>query len=177
MGGMARRPDSRRGDRDSGRARAARRLPGSAFAARRRTPRQAANAELHIALLKVANRLSDDFGAIMKPVDLSLAQYNVLRILRGAGPEGASCGDVIQRLIRRDPDVTRLLDRLERRGLIERFRDPRDRRSVRAIITREGLDLLASLDDPIDEMHARHLGHLSDGRLADLRAALDSLNH
>ncbi len=150
-------------------------LPASAFSSPKRTPRAAANAEVHIALLRVVNQVADQFAAVMKPVDLSASQFNVLRILRGSGPEGATCGQVIERMIQRDPDVTRLLDRLERRGLIERGRDGRDRRVVRTRITRSGLELLASLDEPVDALHHRHLGHLSDRQLADLRKLVESL--
>jgi len=148
----------------------------SGFAAGRRTPRQVANAELHIALVKAAARLLDEFTAVVKPVDLSLAQYNVLRILRGAGPEGATCGHVIDRLIQRDPDVTRLIDRLERRGLVERTRDKDDRRVVRGRITDKGLEILASLDAPIDGLHARHVGHLTDRQLGDLRKLIEEIS-
>lgn len=150
--------------------------PASAFETGRRTPRQAANAEIHIALVKAATRLMDEFSAIVKPVDLSLSQYNVLRILRGAGPEGATCGQVVGRLIQRDPDVTRLLDRLERRGLIRRDRDSADRRIVRSHITLAGLEVLASLDDPVNELHARHVGHLSDRQLGDLRKLIEEIS-
>jgi DNA-binding MarR family transcriptional regulator len=152
-----------------------RRVAAQTFAGHARTPREAANAEAHIALLKVASHMANEFSAVMKPVDLSLSQYNVLRILRGAGPEGATCGEVIERMIQRDPDVTRLLDRLERRGLIERSRDTRDRRIVRTCITETGLSLLASLDRPVDDLHHRHLGRLSDRRLAELRELTEVL--
>lgn len=156
-------------------ARGSRPPSGGAFWGPKRTPRQAANAELHLALLKVANQLSDELAAVLKPADLSLSQYNVLRILRGSGAEGATCGQVIDRMLQRDPDVTRLIDRLGRRGLIERHRDARDRRVVRTCLTYAGLDLLASLDDPVNELHHRHLGHLSDRQLGELRGFVESL--
>jgi len=147
------------------------------FHSGKRSPRQAANAEAHIAIVKASTRLMDEFSAIVKPVDLSLSQYNVLRILRGAGPEGATCGEVVERLIQRDPDVTRLLDRLEKRGLIDRGRDLEDRRVVRTRITQTGLDLLASLDDTVDDLHHRLIGHLSDKQLADLRRLVEEISH
>jgi DNA-binding MarR family transcriptional regulator len=159
----------------AGRGKTAAPIAPSAFRTGKRSPRQAANSELHIAIVKAATRLMDEFSAIVKPVDLSLSQYNVLRILRGAGPEGATCGQVVERLIQRDPDVTRLLDRLERRGLIERNRDSNDRRIVRTCITEAGLELLASLDDAVNLMHARHLGHLSDQQLGDLRRLIEEV--
>jgi DNA-binding MarR family transcriptional regulator len=146
---------------------------GPAWTPYKRTPRQVANAELQIAVLRASNRLMEEFTGLLKPLDLSPAQYNVLRILRGAGPEGATCGEVIDRLIQRDPDVTRLLDRLERRDLIDRGRDSRDRRIVRTRITARGLEMLAALDEPVDELHARRVGHLSDRQMADLRKLLE----
>lgn len=147
--------------------------PSPLFLAGRRTPREVANAELHIALVKAAARLQDEFRALTRPVDISAAQYNVLRILRGSGPEGTTCGQMIERLIQRDPDVTRLVDRLAKRGLVERHRDERDRRVVRTRITDAGLELLASLDDPINALHQRHLGKLTDRQLAEFRKLLE----
>jgi DNA-binding MarR family transcriptional regulator len=145
------------------------------FHSGKRTPRQVANAEAHIAIVKASTRLMDEFSAIVKPVDLSSSQYNVLRILRGAGPEGATCGEVVGRLIQRDPDVTRLLDRLEKRGLIERGRDLEDRRVVRTRITQSGLDLLASLDDAVNDLHDRLVGSLNDKQVADLRRLIEQI--
>jgi len=107
---------------------------------------------------------------LLKASDLSPAQYNVLRILRGAGPEGATCGHVTSRLVKHDPDVTRLLDRLERRELIVRTREITDRRVVRTRITKAGLALLAELDDPVDALHERQLGHLTERQIGDLQA-------
>jgi len=104
--------------------------------------------------------------------DLSGTQYNVLRILRGS-PEGLPCGEVGSRMITRDPDVTRLLDRLEKRRLITRCRETKDRRMVMARITPEGLKLLTRLDEPVEELHCKQLGHMGKNRLlalADLLA-------
>jgi DNA-binding MarR family transcriptional regulator len=160
-----------------GRAKAATGTTPGAFHSGKRTPRQAANAEVHIAIVKAATRLMDEFAAIVKPVDLSPSQYNVLRILRGTGPQGATCGEVVNRLIQRDPDVTRLLDRLEKRGLIERGRDPEDRRVVRTRITQPGLDLLASLDDAVNALHERLVGNLNEKQVADLRRLMEEISH
>ena len=115
-------------------------------------------------LLRTTDMLSRGLVAILKPEDLSSTQYNVLRILRGA-PEGLPCGEIAKRMITRDPDITRLLDRLEKRGLISRSREARDRRTVMARITGAGLKLLARLDEPIREAHRKQLGHLGRGRL------------
>jgi DNA-binding MarR family transcriptional regulator len=151
-------------------------IPAAAFEAGKRTPRQIANAEVHIAIVKAAARLADEFSRVLRPADLSPSQYNVLRILRGAGPEGATCGEVIERLVQRDPDVTRLHDRLERRGLIERRRDDRDRRIVRTRITEAGLELLASLDDPVNQVHTRLVGRLTDRQVSELRRLIEDVS-
>ena len=146
------------------------RIPSAkAFAAaHRRTPRETANADAHRALYRTVLHLMDETAKVLKPADLSAPQYNVIRILRDAGPEGATCGQVIERMVARDPDVTRLLDRLAARGLIVRGRDARDRRIVRTHLTEAGLDLVNSLDAPIDALNHRHFGHLSERQLADI---------
>src|SRR6202049_3943019 len=92
-------------------------------------------------LVRTTDLLSRGLVRVLKTEDLSATQYNVLRILRGA-PEGLLCGEIASRMITRDPDVTRLLDRLEKRGLISRCRETKDRRTVMARITQAGLKLL-----------------------------------
>ncbi len=129
-------------------------------------------ADAFLAIVRAAEELQRGAVELFKDYDLSLAQYNVLRILRGAGPAGATCSDVAGSLIQHDPDVTRLLDRLDTRGLIERGRDAKDRRIVRTKITKAGAALLAELDEPVAALHARQLGHVSDKRLDDLVALL-----
>jgi DNA-binding MarR family transcriptional regulator len=110
---------------------------------------------------------------MLKVEDLSATQYNVLRILRGA-PDGLPCGEIADRMITRDPDVTRLLDRLEKRGLISRWREAKDRRMVLAGITADGLKLLARLDEPVTQTHRKQLGHLGKDRLRALAAMLEA---
>ena len=122
---------------------------------------------LYVELLRVADLLSRQPMQLLKTHDLSPNQYNVLRILRGA-PEGLLCGEIGQRMISRDPDITRLLDRLEKRGLITRCRGSEDRRRIRSRITREGLALLQSLDQPVQEVHRSQLGYLGEERLRSL---------
>ena len=102
---------------------------------------------------------------LLKRANLSPNQYNALRVLRGAGPDGVTCSELGSRLIERDPDVTRMIDRLEERGLMQRRRDARDRRVYRNVITDAGLELLGSLDQPLDALHKRQLGHLSQDKL------------
>jgi DNA-binding MarR family transcriptional regulator len=108
---------------------------------------------------------------VLKAEDLSLTQYNVLRILRGA-PQGLPCGEIASRMITRDPDVTRLLDRLEKRGLICRAREGRDRRLVLARITPEALKLLNRLDETVQKIHRKQLGHMGRDRLEALAVLL-----
>jgi DNA-binding MarR family transcriptional regulator len=122
-------------------------------------------------LLRTTDMLSRGLVTILKPEDLSSTQYNVLRILRGA-PEGLPCGEIAKRMITRDPDITRLLDRLENRGLISRSREARDRRTVMARITGAGLNLLARLDEPVQAAHRKQLGHLGRERLRLLTGLL-----
>jgi len=122
-------------------------------------------------LLRTTDMLSRGLIQVLKTEDLSATQYNVLRILRGA-PEGLACGEIASRMITRDPDVTRLLDRLEKRGLISRRREDRDRRTVMARITPEGLKLLTRHDEPVQAAHRKQLGHLGRGRLRTLTELL-----
>lgn len=118
-------------------------------------------------LLRTADLLTRRAIGVLKAEDLSPTQYNVLRILRGAR-EGLTCGEIACRLITRDPDVTRLLDRMEKRGLISRARESRDRRMVLARITPEGLKLVGRLDEPVQETHRKLLGHMGKARLRAL---------
>jgi DNA-binding MarR family transcriptional regulator len=122
-------------------------------------------------LLRTTDMLSRGLVRVLKTENLSATQYNVLRILRGT-PGGLPCGEIASRMITRDPDVTRLLDRLERRGLISRCREAKDRRTVVARITPEGLKLLARLDEPVQTAHRRQLGHLGRERLGALAELL-----
>lgn len=124
-------------------------------------------------LLRTADVLTRGAIGVLKAEDLSLTQYNVLRILRGA-PQGLPCGEIASRMITRDPDVTRLLDRMEKRGLIARNRETRDRRQVTARVTPEGLKLVGRMDEPVQKIHRKQLGHLGKDRLralSDLLAA------
>src|ERR1700674_431792 len=122
-------------------------------------------------LLRTTDMLSRGLVQVLKVEDLSSTQYNVLRILRGA-PEGLPCGEIASRLITRDPDVTRLLDRMEKRGLISRARESRDRRLVLARITPEGLKLVNCLDEPVQKIHRKQLGHMGKDRLQALTELL-----
>jgi DNA-binding MarR family transcriptional regulator len=136
---------------------------------RRRTP--CPEEVLFLDLLRTTDMLTRALDRILKTGALSGTQYNVLRILRGT-PEGLPCGEIASRMITRDPDITRLLDRLEKRELISRCRETKDRRMVMARITPQGLKLLAQLDEPVKETHRKQLGHLGRERLRGLTELL-----
>jgi DNA-binding MarR family transcriptional regulator len=129
--------------------------------------------EAFLGLQRTASLLLQSLGRELKGHDLTPAQYNTLRILRGAGPDSLTCGEIGERLVSPGPDVTRLLDRLEQRGLVTRLRDAEDRRVVRARITEKGLDLLATLDEPVGRMLGRLLGNLGEERLRTFVSLLD----
>jgi DNA-binding MarR family transcriptional regulator len=128
--------------------------------------------EAFLALQRTASLLLAALGRELKPLDLTPPLYNTLRILRGAGSEPLTCGEIGERLVSPGPDVTRLLDRLEGRGLVQRLRDEQDRRVVRARITEKGLGLLAELDGPVDAALRALLGHLGEKRLRTLSELL-----
>jgi DNA-binding MarR family transcriptional regulator len=132
--------------------------------------------EVFVGLQIVSDRLMAPWAAHLKQVaDLTPVQYNVLRILRGAGPNGLTAGDVGDRLITRSPDVTRLIDRLEKRGLVERHTHPKDRRAVRICITDDGRDQIARLDQNSRSLINSCFESLSPKRLEALRDSLDSV--
>jgi len=125
-------------------------------------------------LLRTSDLLTRGLAPILKAEELSMTQYNVLRILRGA-PEGLPCGEIASRMITRDPDITRLLDRLEKRALISREREKKDRRTVLVRITSGGLKLLGRLDEPVRTGHRKQLGHLGPEQLEALCRLLHSV--
>ena len=137
-----------------------------------RKPFRSVQEEVTLALARTADRVAAPMVEVLRGANLSASQYNVLRILRGAGEEGLPCGEIAQRMVQRDPDLTRLLDRMESRALVTRSRGLTDRRVVRATIAREGLDLLASIEGDVDASHKAALAHVSVQRL---RALLDIL--
>ena len=130
----------------------------------KKTPFESVAHEVLLNCMRTADRMTRAVANVLKPADLTPTQYNVLRILRGA-PEGLPCGEIINRMVTRDSDITRLLDRLEKRSLLSRCRESKDRRTVMTRITQEGLELLARLDEPIRATHRELLGHLGIERL------------
>lgn len=121
--------------------------------------------------------VQEGLDRVLKPHGLSTTQYNVLRILRGAGAEGLCRQEVRDRLLTRMPDVTRLLDRMEEAGLVTRERSTADRRLVTTRLTSRGRTLVNRLDTPIAEEHQRQLGHLSEKDLRTLVRLLTLVRH
>jgi DNA-binding MarR family transcriptional regulator len=135
---------------------------------RQARPFRSLEQEALLSIGRTAARTGHAMVEALRPHGITPTQYNVLRILRGAGEEGLCRNEVRERMIALVPDVTRLLDRLEEAGLIRRHRDQEDRRQMRTRITAEGLELLASLDEPVDALDRSLLGHLSEAELRDV---------
>lgn len=130
---------------------------------------------LFVLILQAADSLAQDAEQLLKAAGLTGAQYNVLRILRGAEPAGLACRGIGDRMISHDPDITRLLDRMEKRGLITRERQTDDRRVVKTRITAQGLALLKTLDQPVHDLHKRQFGRLPAARLKTLAGLLEEI--
>ncbi len=128
-----------------------------------------------LALLKAADALGQEAEQLTRTAELTGTQYNVLRILRGAGPEGLACRGIGDRMITHDPDITRLLDRMEKHGLITRERQKDDRRVVKTRITPHGLELLKPLDQPMRDLHKRQFRHMAGTRLKTLYDLLEEI--
>jgi DNA-binding MarR family transcriptional regulator len=131
--------------------------------------------EASVALMRTADQLAWRGAEMFKRNGLSPTQYNALRILRGAGPKGLACNEIGERMINRDPDITRLIDRLERRGLVARSREQKDRRVITTRITDAGLDILKKLDRPVEEFHRQLLGPMGERRLRSLLRLLETV--
>jgi DNA-binding MarR family transcriptional regulator len=129
-----------------------------------------------IGLLVVAEHLQVRLEALCRRSGITHAQYNVLRILRGAHPGGHPRYEIIGRLIQRAPDVTRLLDRLESRGLIARAADGRNRRHSVARVTDRGLELLAAIDPQLMQLQQDCLAPLTIDQVRTLATMLDRLS-
>lgn len=129
--------------------------------------------EVVLSMMRTAELLAAPMTELLRATKLSFSQYNVLRILRGAGAEGLPCGEISERMVRRDPDLTRLLDRLEAAGLVARARGTADRRVVIARITDAGLGLLDSLAGKIETAVENTLSHMPRKRLEALRDLLE----
>ena len=132
--------------------------------------------EILLGLLMAAARVVEPWARFLKTTaQLTNNQYNVLRILRGSHPAKLACSDIAERMIDRDPDITRLIDRLETRGLVRRSRSRRDRRVVEVGITDKGLALVRGLDAHVQRMPKALLGHLGVERLGQLGSLLEAV--
>lgn len=135
---------------------------------KQRQPFRSLGHEAHLSILRTAADLEHAFESALKPYGITATQYNVLRILRGAGPAGLCRNEIGARMVRPVPDVTRLLDRMEDLKFIVRARGGDDRRFVTTRITRAGQTMLSALDPVADEFADTFLGHLGDARLRTL---------
>ena len=131
--------------------------------------------EVYLLLQHVAGALMQELGTVLKPARVTPEQYHVLRILRDAGKDGVPCSVVAERSPSGDPDVTRLLDRLEKHGWASRARDADDRRVVIARITAAGSRLIARLESTVDDLHRSQLGKLGGRDVSQLRTLLEDL--
>jgi len=139
------------------------------------TKKQLASRSMFLELLKTHDALQSEFAALFKEHGLTLAQFNVLRILRGAGPQGLACQAIGDRLINRLPDVTRLLDRMEAAKLVSRERNAGDRRVVIVKLTADGRRRVDALDEPVLTLHERQVEHMPAREIEQLATALERL--
>lgn len=131
-------------------------------------------AEAVLNIIRTADALGRNGAEFLKSFDLTSTQFNVLRILRGACDQGLNCREISERMIKFDPDVTRLLDRLEVRGLVARSRDSKDRRVITVRITAAASDILKQLDQKMIDLHKQQIGHLGERRLKILIGLLET---
>ena len=129
--------------------------------------------EVILGMLRTADQLAVPMNEVLREAGLSLSQYNVLRILRGAGEDGLACGEISERMVRRDPDLTRLLDRMEANGFVTRARATNDRRVVLTRVTGKGLETLEKLDLSVAASVRQTLAHMPADRLNALTELLE----
>ena len=142
---------------------------------KQRKPFPSIGAEALLSVLRTAAVLEHQLTETLKPYGITHTQYNVLRILRGAGTEGLCGREIAERMVSRVPDVSRLLDRMEEAGLIGRERDPGDRRHVTARITRKGLAMLEQASPQLEVVERARVGQVPAGRLKELVEVLSVL--
>jgi DNA-binding MarR family transcriptional regulator len=153
-------------------------MPSIQAELKQRKPFRTLEEEAAVSLARTAAVFEYAVAGVLKRHGLTPTQYNVLRILRGAEPEGLGRNQVRERLVFKVSDATRLLDRLEELGLVARTRGGEDRRVVVARITRKGQELLAPLDGEIERFHRKKLGHMGERKLRTLLSLLaDAREH
>lgn len=140
---------------------------------KQRRPFRTIEEETLLNILRTADRLALAAQKTLRPYGITMTQYNVLRILRGAGPEGLSCSTIGELMVAHDPDITRLLGRLEKLKMVRRRRNKKDRRQVCTQITEKGLECLAELDDIVDSNNRELLSHMSPEAMQQLISLLE----
>ncbi len=131
--------------------------------------------EVVVALIRTADLVRRVVGRVLEPYDITVQQYNVLRILRGAGEQGLPTLEIGERMVEHAPGVTRLLDRLEVKGLVRRQRCPEDRRQVLCWLTTAGTELVERLDEPVDSADAEAVAMLGPEEQERLLRLLDAV--
>ncbi len=142
---------------------------------RQTKPFRSRDEEAFLNLARTYEFLSQRLAELLKQYQLTPTQYNMLRILRGAGADGITCSQATERMLTADPDVTRLVDRMEAQGLVRRERSKEDRRVVITKITDRGLDLVHRIDEPLDCLYSRYLGRVGAPKLGELIETLEAL--
>ncbi len=141
---------------------------------RQRKPFRSRRHEAALGLLKTADLLKEQASKTIEPFGVTDQQYNVLRILRGAGKDGLPTLEIAERMIERAPGITRLIDRLEKKGLVSRKRCETDRRQVFCLLAPPGARLLGRMDAPVARIDGR-LGMLGEAELGTLIRLLDAI--
>lgn len=142
---------------------------------KQKVPFRSREQEAYLSLLRTSDALEASVESNLKEFGLTGTQYNALRILRGAGAEGLPCSEIGERMITHDPDITRLLNRLQKRGLAVRARARNDRRVIHGKITAAGLKLLREMDEPVEKHGREMLKHVGQEQLAQLIELLEEV--
>ena len=140
---------------------------------KQKLPFRSREQEAYLSLLRTADALQNRVEEKLREFGVTGTQYNALRILRGAGVDGLPCSEIGERMITRDPDITRLLNRLEKRSLVSRSRGKSDRRVIYGKITSNGLKLLREMDEPIEKFGRELLRHVSQEKMQQLIQLLE----
>jgi DNA-binding MarR family transcriptional regulator len=144
---------------------------------KQKKPFRSLTQEAQLNVVRTSAVLIDRFEQMLKPVGITGAQYNVLRILQGAGGAGLCRNEIRGRMLTRMPDMTRMLDRMEEAGLVVRERQGDDRRMVNTQLSARGRRILEKLDSAVQAEHQRRFGHLSESQLRSLISMLTSVRN
>lgn len=131
--------------------------------------------EAYLSILRTAVELSHTTDKFLKRFGVSQAQFNVLRIVQGAGTEGLGRNEIAERMVTVTPDMTRLLDRLEAAGLVIRKRDREDKRHTSTTITAAGRKLLQEVEEPLMQLHRKQFSQLGTKQIRPILAALEAV--